>query len=96
MLFSYVSNTLKVNHEYHHTVNVLSLLMHMSYTQLNLLFHVRVYISSTAIKTDTKQNLKDEIEKDWRLILHDDTVHTIQQVCDILTMVSKIRQTSQT
>ena len=42
-----------------------------------------------AVKTDTKQNMKDEIEKDWRLILHDDTVHTIQQVCDIVTMVQQ-------
>jgi len=40
----------------------------------------------TRIKQDTstKSTLRDEIEKDWRLILHDDTVHTIQQVCEIL------------
>ncbi len=35
--------------------------------------------------TSTKPTYRDEIEKDWRLILHDDTVHTIQQVCEILT-----------
>lgn len=40
----------------------------------------------TRIKQDTqvKPTMRDEIEKDWRLILHDDTVHTIQQVCEIL------------
>ena len=40
----------------------------------------------TRIKQDasTKSTLRDEIEKDWRLILHDDTVHTIQQVCELL------------
>jgi ATP-dependent Clp protease adapter protein ClpS len=31
-----------------------------------------------------KPTLKEEIEKDWRLVLHDDTVHTIAQVCDIV------------
>jgi ATP-dependent Clp protease adapter protein ClpS len=45
---------------------------------------------STKIDNRTKQkiaekiSLKDEIEKDWRLILHDDTVHTIQEVCEII------------
>eukprot|EP00428_Durinskia_dybowskii_P071014 CAMPEP_0170389104 /NCGR_PEP_ID=MMETSP0117_2-20130122/18439_1 /TAXON_ID=400756 /ORGANISM="Durinskia baltica, Strain CSIRO CS-38" /LENGTH=178 /DNA_ID=CAMNT_0010645069 /DNA_START=64 /DNA_END=600 /DNA_ORIENTATION=+ len=38
----------------------------------------------TAQKTITKPTYKEEIEKDWRLVLHDDTVHTIQQVCDIV------------
>ena len=38
----------------------------------------------TRIKQETKTSIRDEIEKDWRLILHDDTVHTIQQVCEIL------------
>jgi ATP-dependent Clp protease adapter protein ClpS len=36
------------------------------------------------VKQEVKSSLKDEIEKDYRLILHDDTVHTIQQVCEIL------------
>lgn len=40
--------------------------------------------NKTSQKTETKNKLKDEIEKNWRLILHDDTVHTIQQVCDIV------------
>ena len=39
----------------------------------------------TSQQTSTKPSLRDEIEKDWRLILHDDSVHTIQQVCEILT-----------
>eukprot|EP01039_Chlorochromonas_danica_P011648 gene11648-13063_t len=39
----------------------------------------------TSQKTATKPTYKEEIEKDWRLVLHDDTVHTIQQVCDILS-----------
>lgn len=41
---------------------------------------------STKLDTRTKEkvSLKDEIEKDWRLILHDDTVHTIQEVCEII------------
>ena len=34
----------------------------------------------TSQQTSTKPSYRDEIEKDWRLILHDDTVHTIQQV----------------
>jgi len=38
----------------------------------------------TDIDTKTKPTYREEIEKDWRLILHDDTVHTIQQVCEIL------------
>ena len=38
----------------------------------------------TRVKQDTATKLRDEIEKDYRLILHDDTVHTIQQVCEIL------------
>lgn len=42
----------------------------------------------TSQQTDTASKLRDEIEKDWRLILHDDNVHTIQQVCEILGSVS--------
>ena len=38
----------------------------------------------TKQKTSTKPTFKEEIEKDWRLILHDDTVHTIQEVCEII------------
>lgn len=40
----------------------------------------------TRIKSDTKSKstFREEIEKDWRLILHDDTVHTIQQVVEIV------------
>ena len=34
--------------------------------------------------TAPKSSLKNEIEKEWRLILHDDTVHTIQEVCEII------------
>lgn len=34
--------------------------------------------------TQTKSSIREEIEKDWRLILHDDNIHTIQQVCEIL------------
>eukprot|EP00597_Dinobryon_sp_UTEXLB2267_P004972 CAMPEP_0170064386 /NCGR_PEP_ID=MMETSP0019_2-20121128/4890_1 /TAXON_ID=98059 /ORGANISM="Dinobryon sp., Strain UTEXLB2267" /LENGTH=119 /DNA_ID=CAMNT_0010271037 /DNA_START=148 /DNA_END=507 /DNA_ORIENTATION=- len=40
----------------------------------------------TVQKTVTKPTYKEEVEKDWRLILHDDTVHTIQQVCDIVSL----------
>ena len=40
----------------------------------------------TVQKKVTKPTYKEEIEKDWRLILHDDTVHTIQQVCDIVSL----------
>lgn len=39
----------------------------------------------TSQVTSTKPTLRDEIEKDWRLIVHDDTVHTIQQVCEIIS-----------
>ena len=38
----------------------------------------------TSTDTSTKPSYREEIEKDWRLILHDDNVHTIQQVCEIL------------
>lgn len=41
----------------------------------------------TAQVTSTKPTYRDEIEKDWRLILHDDSVHTIQQVVEILSTV---------
>ena len=41
--------------------------------------------NKTKQDTSTKPTYRDEIEKDYRLILHDDTVHTIQQVCDILS-----------
>jgi ATP-dependent Clp protease adapter protein ClpS len=36
-------------------------------------------------RTKSKVSLKEEIEKDWRLIVHDDTIHTIQQVCEIIS-----------
>jgi hypothetical protein len=53
----------------------------------------KILITITTITTDidtkTKPTYRDEIEKDWRLILHDDTVHTIQQVCEILGTVRK-------
>lgn len=39
----------------------------------------------TAQVTSTKPSLKDEIEKDWRLIVHDDNIHTIKQVCEIIS-----------
>lgn len=42
----------------------------------------------TAQETITKPTYREDIEKDWRLILHDDTVHTIQQVCDIVAEVT--------
>jgi ATP-dependent Clp protease adaptor protein ClpS len=29
--------------------------------------------------------VKDEIEKNWRLVLHDDQVHTIQQVVEMVS-----------
>ena len=41
----------------------------------------------TRIKQEVKTSIKDEIERDYRLILHDDTLHTIQQVCEILGKV---------
>lgn len=41
----------------------------------------------TRVKQEVKTSIKDEIERDYRLILHDDTVHTIQQVCEILGKV---------
>ena len=34
----------------------------------------------TRIKQEVKTTIRDEIEKNYRLILIDDTVHTIQQV----------------
>ena len=39
-------------------------------------------------KTVTKNVLKEEIDRNYRLVLHDDTVHTIQQVCEIISSVS--------
>ena len=36
-------------------------------------------------RTKTRTSLKEEIEKDWRLIVHDDNIHTIQQVCEIIS-----------
>lgn len=47
---------------------------------------LRLFLCSVQ-KTVTKPTYKEEIEKDWRLVLHDDTVHTIQQVCDIVSAV---------
>jgi len=40
--------------------------------------------NKTKQDTSTKPTYREEIEKDWRLILHDDTVHTIQQVVEII------------
>jgi hypothetical protein len=48
----------------------------------------RVVVAIAAQKTANKPSLKDEIERDWRLVLHDDTFHTIQQVVEILGSVS--------
>jgi hypothetical protein len=49
---------------------------------------------STKIDNRTKQQIqskmRDEIEKDWRLILHDDTLHTIQEVCQVKTSITYI------
>ena len=50
-------------------------------------FIIFYFLYFTDIDTKTKPTYRDEIEKDWRLILHDDTVHTIQQVCEILGTV---------
>ena len=41
----------------------------------------------TSQQTSTKPSYREEIEKDWRLILHDDTVHTIQQVIDLFIVL---------
>ena len=41
-------------------------------------------------QTSTKPSYREEIEKDWRLILHDDTVHTIQQVGDFNDSTSSL------
>ena len=35
-----------------------------------------------------KPTLKEEIDKNWRLVLHDDPIHTIQQVVDIINTAS--------
>lgn len=32
--------------------------------------------------TKEKTTFKEEIEKNWRLLLHDDDIHTIEEVCD--------------
>lgn len=57
---------------------------------------IRVYMAQTqkVSKTRTSQrseeeqeqevNEKEEIEKEWRLVLHDDTIHTIEEVVDII------------
>lgn len=47
-------------------------------------------VSRTGKKTDSKQEQEiktegeEEIEKEWRLILHDDTIHTIEEVVEII------------
>eukprot|EP00595_Chromulina_sp_UTEXLB2642_P002419 CAMPEP_0196761566 /NCGR_PEP_ID=MMETSP1095-20130614/848_1 /TAXON_ID=96789 ORGANISM="Chromulina nebulosa, Strain UTEXLB2642" /NCGR_SAMPLE_ID=MMETSP1095 /ASSEMBLY_ACC=CAM_ASM_000446 /LENGTH=119 /DNA_ID=CAMNT_0042111285 /DNA_START=177 /DNA_END=536 /DNA_ORIENTATION=- len=41
--------------------------------------------NKTIQKTSTKPTYKEEIEKNYRLILHDDPVHTIQQVVEIIS-----------
>jgi hypothetical protein len=46
--------------------------------------------SPTASKTAVKPSFKEEIEKDWRLILHDDTVHTIAQVLNPLHIYTNV------
>lgn len=47
-------------------------------------------IADKKSQTKSKSQYQEEIEKDWRLILHDDTVHTIQEVCDIVARVSSL------
>ena len=44
----------------------------------------------TIQETALKPTYKDNIEKDYRLILHDDTVHTIQQVCEIVGSIGPL------
>jgi hypothetical protein len=56
---------------------------------------ITIITITTDIDTKTKPTYRDEIEKDWRLILHDDTVHTIQQVCEILGTVRKKERKSE-
>eukprot|EP01040_Poterioochromonas_malhamensis_P017691 gene17691-20408_t len=47
-------------------------------------------VSRIGKKTDSKQEQEiktegeEEIEKEWRLILHDDTIHTIEEVVEII------------
>lgn len=43
------------------------------------------YLYFRIIDQKVSTKIRDEIEKNWRLILHDDTIHTIQQVCDIVS-----------
>lgn len=52
------------------------------YFELVTLFYL---VQQTAVKP----TYKDDIERDWRLVLHDDTVHTIQQVVEILGSVKQ-------
>ena len=39
----------------------------------------------------SKSALKEEIDKNYRLVLHDDTMHTIPEVCEIVSTVSTLR-----
>lgn len=38
-------------------------------------------------KSESKSTLKDDIEKEWRLVLHDDDVHEIEEVTNFIIQV---------
>lgn len=44
-----------------------------------------IFLNNFCVEQKVSTKIRDEIEKNWRLILHDDTIHTIQQVCDIVS-----------
>lgn len=43
-------------------------------------------------QTSAVPNFREEIEKNWRLILHDDEIHTIDEVVELVTDVRDSRQ----
>lgn len=58
-------------------------------SNMDLYFELFVTLFYLVQQTAVKPTYKDDIERDWRLVLHDDTVHTIQQVVEILGSVKQ-------
>lgn len=52
----------------------------MSFTSLDL--------AKAELAMESKKTLKEQIETDWRLVLHDDNIHTIDEVIQIIKSVS--------
>ena len=53
-----------------------------------ILFNFAEELEETDVDAETKTAVRDEIEQNWRLIMHDDEIHELDEVPEMIAEVS--------